>query len=105
MEGLRLIQMGGKRVALGLSHLRPKRVRYGFVRRGGGITDHSDGPEKGGAWLELFADQACPIPYEFQRTESPLEGEFMHHFVPVFLQGILSNSTKKVSKSISFDVF
>ena len=87
-------------MALGLSHLRPKRVRYGFVRRGGGITDHSDGPEKGGAWLELFADQACPIPYKFQRT-----ARFMHHFVPVFLQGILSNSTKKVSKSISFDVF
>ena len=29
MEGLRLIQMGGKRVALGLSNLHPKRVRYG----------------------------------------------------------------------------
>ena len=46
VEGLRLIQTGGRRVALGLNHLRPKRVRYGFVRRGGGITAQTGGREK-----------------------------------------------------------
>ena len=100
MKGFRLIQMGGRRVAVGLNHLRPKRVRYGFVRRSGGITAQTDGQEKDGARVESFTAQTGPILHKFQGP-----ARLRHHFVPVFLQGILSNSTKKVSKSISFDVF
>ena len=41
---------------------------YGFVKRGGGITAHSDGRERGGAQLESFAAQTGPIPPDkFQR--------------------------------------
>ena len=103
------------------------------MRRCEGISAHTDGREEGGSRLKSFAAQAGPLRVReeewrdygsnrwagkrwlsvesFTAQTGPILHKFQgparlrHHFVPVFLQGILSNSTKKVSKSISFSVF